>query len=232
MDILSLGSSSAGNCHILNDEGHRLILDLGMKWGQIQKGAGFSLSSSPALVTHEHGDHCEAVQDAMGKAVDVYMSPGTIEYLGLSGHRIHPVSAGEEFRVGPWMVYPFRTIHDAEDPLGFVVRTPSGNRVLYATDTCYLPRPFTGITHLMIEANHDEASIMDSLINGDLEAWRKKRIEHNHMSLSRLLIALDGLDLRQVCEIRLLHMSSENANQPLIEQKVRQATGKPVIVPH
>jgi len=73
------------------------------------------------LVGHEHADHSKAAPDLMRAGINCYMSAGTAEALGLNGHRVRVVKALEQFTLGAWTVLPFEAIHDAREPLGFLV---------------------------------------------------------------------------------------------------------------
>ena len=48
------------------------------------------------------------VMDMTKAGIDCYMSQGTINALGVSGHRIKVVRAHEPVRIGTWTVLPFR----------------------------------------------------------------------------------------------------------------------------
>lgn len=229
--VTVIGSGSGGNAYWLEDDGHYLMLDLGLPWDAIRRASGYRTTHSDgALVTHEHKDHSKAVDDALGAGVDVYMSQGTAREIEAEGHRLHHVKGGQRFNVGPWTVHPFDVRHDVAEPLGFFIGTPSGYRVLYATDLAHLPCPFEGITHLMIEANHDEGTLEGSVRDGLIPYTLMERLRRTHMSLYNLEQQLPELDLRAVRRIWLLHMSENNANEELIVRRVKQLTGKPVTV--
>ncbi|HEK4983654.1 TPA: MBL fold metallo-hydrolase, partial [Clostridioides difficile] len=60
--IKILGSSSRGNCYLLQLENETLILECGVSYKEILKGLDFSLENVVGcLVTHEHKDHSKAI---------------------------------------------------------------------------------------------------------------------------------------------------------------------------
>lgn len=230
MEITTLASSSAGNCYLVKSRESSLLLECGIRFQDIRQGIGFGVSRlAGCLVSHEHLDHCKAIADVMKAGVDVYASQGTIDALGISGHRLHPVKALEQFTVGPWTVRPFDTIHDAADPLGFLIAN-GDEKLLYLTDSAYCKYKFTGLTHLMIEANHSVELLRKSVASGEITLAHKARVLRNHMSLERLLAFFKANDLAAVQEIHLLHLSDQNSDETAFKTAVQRATGKPVYV--
>jgi phosphoribosyl 1,2-cyclic phosphodiesterase len=70
--------------------------------------------------------------------IDCYISAGTVEALGISGHRLNIIKAKQQFRIGTWTALPFDTQHDAAEPLGFLLANQDGEKLLYATDTYFI----------------------------------------------------------------------------------------------
>lgn len=231
MEIRVLASSSAGNCYMVDDGQTRLLLEAGIHYQDIQRGIGFAVSSlAGVLVSHEHGDHSRAIADVMRAGVDVYASQGTIDALGLTGHRLRPVNALQQFQVGTWTVLPFDAVHDAAEPLGFVLASTTGAKLLYFTDSAYCRYRFKGLTHLMVEANYSAEILRRNVDSGALHPAQYRRVLRNHMSLERLLDMLAANDLSRVREIWLLHLSDGNADEDAFKTAVERATGKPVYV--
>ena len=118
MRINPIASGSSGNAYYVSDGGSSLLLDAGIPLRHIQEGCGYKVSRlSGCLVTHAHGDHVKAAKDLAKMGVDVYTSQGTIDYAGLSGHRIHRVRSREPISIGTFEVLPFDVEHDAPEPL-------------------------------------------------------------------------------------------------------------------
>ena len=122
-------SGSRGNCYHITDGSTPLLLECGIKYKDIQKRLNFRASEIAAcLVSHEHKDHSKAVPDMMRASVNCYMSQGTVEALGLSGHRLHIIKARQQFSIGTWTILPFETQHDAAEPLGFLLANQDGDK--------------------------------------------------------------------------------------------------------
>ena len=141
-----LGSSSSGNCYLVTSTltNEILILDAGVSFKEIQKAVKFDFKNVVGtLISHEHGDHIKSADKLAEIGIDIYASNGTFMSKNLIGHRYNTVQALKEFQVGNFKILPFRTQHDAEEPLGFLIEfIPTKERILYATDTFYLKYKF------------------------------------------------------------------------------------------
>lgn len=231
MDIRPLASSSAGNCYLLSDGSTALLLEAGIPLKKIREGIGFRLSEiAGCLVSHEHADHAKAAADVMKAGVDVYASRGTVESLGLSGHRVHPVRSREQFRLGTWNVLPFEVEHDAAEPLGFLLASESGEKLLYATDTYYIRYRFLGLTHIAIECNFSIEILNQNIMEGRVPAAMKPRLLRSHFSLEHVKEFLLANDLSRVQEIWLLHLSDTNSDADLFKREIQELTGKQVFI--
>lgn len=231
MEIKILASSSRGNCYHVTDGTTRLLLECGIPFAEIRHGLGFQVTGVAAcLVSHEHKDHCKAVADVMKAGIDVFASAGTIEAVGLLGHRLHVIRAREQFIIGSWTILPFETQHDAAEPLGFLLANRAGEKLLYVTDTMYVRYRFQGLTHLMIECNYAADILGANVESGAVPVEMKRRIIRSHMSLETCLDFLRANDLSQVREVWLLHCSSKNSDVELFKREVRAVTGKPTFI--
>ena len=58
MRLKVLGSSSAGNCYLIEANKDKLILDAGINFKEVQKELRFNFEGiQGVLITHEHMDH-------------------------------------------------------------------------------------------------------------------------------------------------------------------------------
>ncbi len=230
IDITALASSSAGNAHLVSDGCSPLLLDCGLSIKRLRETTGHRLTSlTGCLVSHEHLDHLKAAADLMRAGVDCYMSQGTAEAAGIAGHRLKIVRALEQVQIGTWTVLPFDVVHDAAEPLGFLLASGK-NKLLYLTDTAYCRYRFVGLTHIMIEANYCKEILDRNVESGALPVAMKARLLRSHMSIDRVLECLRCNDLSRVREVRLIHLSDGNSDAADFKRQVQRATGKPVIV--
>lgn len=232
IQIKTLATGSKGNCYWITDGSTPLLLECGINFKQIQQGVNFETSSlGGVLVTHEHKDHCKGVESVLNRGLDVYMSKGTQEALQLNHHRINIVESKKQFKVGTWTVLPFDVQHDVNEPLGFLLQSENGGKLLFATDTYYVKYKFKGLTHIMIECNYDQQTLDENVESGRIHPAMKKRVMRSHFSLENLLEFFKANDLSKVEEIHLLHLSDSNSNEERIYKAVARATGKLIYIP-
>lgn len=227
MIFTSLASSSRGNCYVVNDGQTAILLECGISFRRIKKGLGFDLSTIQAcLVSHEHKDHAKSVMDLIKSGVEVFASEGTAEALDCA--LITPVEAGAQFRVGSLEIMPFRTWHDAREPLGFLIYSRrDGERLAFATDTVNLGHTFPGVNLLALEANYDK----DILARCDRMPDKvKERVTNSHMEIETLCKYLQSLDLSQCRTLYLLHLSNAASNEGNFANRVRRVVPRHVEV--
>jgi phosphoribosyl 1,2-cyclic phosphodiesterase len=230
MEIRALASGSKGNAYLVSDGLTPLLIECGIKFPDLRRMLNFRMSEIVGcLISHEHNDHCRAVQETLKAGIDCYMSLGTARALGVSNHRVHIVWAQEQFTVGTWTILPFDTVHDAVEPLGFLLSSRAG-KLLYLTDTAYCKYRFQGLTHIMIECNYSLDILRENTANRTISVDIKNRIIRTHFSLENVKEFLRANDLSQVQEIWLLHLSDTNSDAGRFKQEIQAITGKPVYV--
>ncbi|MEJ8547153.1 MBL fold metallo-hydrolase [Brevibacillus borstelensis] len=231
IEIKPLGSSSAGNAYHITDGCTALLLEAGIRYKDIQRALDFQVSSiAGCLISHEHGDHGKATTDVMKAGINVYTSQGTLEALGLSGHRTKPIRAKQQFRIGTWSILPFDVQHDVAEPLGFLLANQTGEKLMFATDTYYIRYRFQGLTHIMVECNYSLQLLNENIAAGRVPSVMKKRLLRSHFSLENVKDFLLANDLSQVQEIWLLHLSDNNSDEAFFKREIQELTGKPVFV--
>ncbi len=244
MEIKPIASGSAGNCYYVYDGLTRLLIDCGIPFKKIQAalwGMGTGIPEvSGCLVSHCHGDHVKAAQKLADRGVDIYASQGTVDAAGLAGCNVHAAprpdmrlacgTAWGTFKVGSFAVLPFDVEHDAPEPLGFIVRSNNtGEKLVYVTDALCMGVDVKGVTHLMIEANHDSQVMAQNVAAGQIDAARARRTAMNHMSIDATLTALERIDKSRLKEVWLLHLSNDNAG-PDFKRRAQEACGCEVYV--
>ena len=112
--IKPLASGSAGNCYYITDGRSPLLLEAGLPIQKIKEGLNYRLSEiEGCFVSHEHLDHCKAVEDIMTAGIDCYMSAGTAEQLKLNSHRVNTMENKKQYNLGMWTCLAFDVEHDA-----------------------------------------------------------------------------------------------------------------------
>ena len=236
MDIKILASGSKGNAYVVSDGKTTLLLDAGIPFTQIQKGMNYRTSQIAAcLVTHRHGDHAKAVPKLFGRGIPVYGPSdlakewdGIVKELWVSKKKNTKrgwYTVSESFEVMPFPVH-----HDVEC-LGFLIASrETGERLLYMTDTAYTEFKFNGVTHIMIECNHSQETVMRNARNGVIPGELAERIMRSHMSIETVLGMLDANDKTKLKQVYLLHLSNDNSDAEDFKRRVQEATGAEVYV--
>lgn len=230
ISVKPLASSSAGNAVLLQSGDRRLLLDAGLRMPELRKALRWQVSSlDAALITHQHLDHARAVGPLLEAAVPCVMLPATAEALKVTGHPfVRCVTPGAPVELGVWQVLGFEVEHDVPC-LGWFVGI-GDDRVLYLTDTGGTPMRFLGLTHVLIEANHDTESMERAVLRGGLPLAAAQRTSSNHLSITNAVRILQRQDLTRCREIHLLHLSDGNSNARAFRDAVQAATGVPTFV--
>lgn len=231
IDIKTLASGSSGNAYLVSDGHTQLLLECGISFREIQVATEFETSGiSGCLISHEHKDHTKGLNGVLRAGIDVYASQGTIEAEGIEHHRLKPIAAKQQLKIGTWRVLPFDVEHDANEPLGFLLMNQVGERLLFATDTYYVRYRFNGLTHIMVECNYSMDLLNENITNGIVHPAMKRRLMRSHFSLENVKEFLKANDLSKVQEIHLLHLSDNNSDEKLFKCEIQELTGKPVYV--
>jgi phosphoribosyl 1,2-cyclic phosphodiesterase len=177
------------------------------------------------LITHEHSDHIKNLSMYKGK-VPIYASKGTVEY---SDHEVVPF---DSFEIGSLTIIPFRTSHDAANPVGYVVISGK-SKLVYLTDSGYVPDEsldyLKDADYYIMESNHD----LKMLLKSNRPAVLKRRIkgDEGHLSNVDSAIYLSELVGPKTKEIYLAHLSEE-CNLPELALEAYRKTFKKKEVPY
>lgn len=232
MRFQSLASSSQGNAYIVSDDCTHILLECGVSHKKLQELCGFRVTAlDGCIVSHEHKDHCRCVEKILASGVPVYLSQGTARALELPEKLLDlatEMERGKQFTIGSLDVLPFSTYHDAQEPLGFVIRSRADGEILaFATDTVNLPYNFPGVNLLAVEANFQQ-DILDRCER--MPEKTRRRVSNTHMEIDKLVECLLRMDLSRCREIYLLHLSAATSHEGQFINKVRRAVPRSVTV--
>lgn len=224
VQLTILGSGSAGNCAYLETGETRLLIDAGFSARQIrQRLAGLQRTPetlSGILITHEHSDHIQGLpQLAARLGLPIYCNRLTRDEIARAFPEarfdFRVFATGASFEVGDVAVESFSVPHDAQDPVGYVVRANDG--VLgFLTDlghaTKLVLERVRGANVLVLEANHDVKLLQDD----PRRPWSlKQRIlsRHGHLSNAAAADALEEVLSADLRQLYLGHLSRD-CNRP------------------
>jgi phosphoribosyl 1,2-cyclic phosphodiesterase len=245
-----LGSGSAGNCAYIETAETRILVDAGFSPLQIRKRLA-TIGKTPEklsaiLVTHEHSDHIAGILGLADKFhIPVFCNRGTQDgtiwafkakwdskkkpaFVGTDGteHLKAKIDwrlfeTGASFEIGDVGIETFSIPHDAQDPVGYLLRTSAGN-IGFATDLGHVTKlvleRIRAANVLVLESNHD----VKMLQNCPRRSWAlKQRILGRHGHISNVTAAetvaqIMSAELRQ---LYLAHLSRE-CNKPELAEHV------------
>jgi phosphoribosyl 1,2-cyclic phosphodiesterase len=224
--VVFLGSGSAGNAVAVTDGETTLLVDCGFSAKETARRMQLAGLSAPdvsaVLVTHEHSDHIRGVevfQRRHGMAA-VACTLGTRRAAGfdaLTGEVLTLVP-GEVTRFATLSVVPFRTSHDAAQPVGYRIESDGGQILGLATDTGMLTpeaaEALADVDLLGVESNHD----LGMLENGPYPYYLKRRIrsERGHLSNRDACDALERLASDRLARVFALHRSNTNNSATIV----------------
>lgn len=232
MKFCSLASGSSGNCQYIETSQTRLLVDAGLSGKRIQEALGL-IEVDPAslqgiLVTHEHSDHIKGVGILSRRFnLPVYANENTWLAMEDKLGKISPenrvtFTTDEEFELNDLKVLPFATYHDAEEPVGYVLRRDE-KKIALLTDTgtvcSRIRNHIKGAKLVLIESNHDEKMLMI----GGYPYYLKQRIKSDVGHLSNDFCGEFIVDIHEENSTYLLaHLSRENNTPELAYLTVSQ----------
>ncbi|KAF6636544.1 MBL fold metallo-hydrolase [Paenibacillus sp. EKM208P] len=234
MKVDILASGSKGNCIALTSQDQTILIDAGIAKTKIEKRL-LEVGIRPdhitgIFITHAHGDHIKGLPMANKYRIPVWASEG--EWKGISGvddelRRTVETRYGkyETIKLGETWIYPFRTHHDAYEPVGYAIEDDSRERACVLFDTGKYDQDMLNIMegsiYILIEANHDP----DMVEVSDYPISIQSRIlsDLGHLSNQQTASALKQLIQGRGERIYLTHLSSKNNMPALAEMTVKAA---------
>lgn len=231
MKFTPIASSSAGNAYLVEEAGLApLLIDPGIRFGALLPALNYGTEAlAGCLVSHQHGDHAKSAAALAQRGVPIYTSRECAKALGIDGHIVFHVDHGRVIAAEGWQVMAWDAVHDVRC-LGFTIQSPSGDRLLYCTDSACVPVMFPLLTHIAIGVNYEESIIDDRVASGRMGAALSSRVKSSHMSLAAALEFFKANDLSALREVHLLHLSAGNSNEADFKTAVQRVAGVPVFV--
>lgn len=210
--------SSANLYEVIAENGKRLIIDPGVVWDKLLKAFDFKLSNVEAcFCSHSHQDHCRAIKAVCEAGIEIYASLGTLEAVGMdTGRKINLVINKTLVRTETFSVLCFDTIHDAPEPMGFVVRErATGEFLLFATDTKCIKQKFIfPFSLIAIEASYNGEYLRKKVEAAEIDESLAKRLLDSHMEETETFRYLtEFCDLSACREVHLLHLSASSIHK-------------------
>ena len=156
------------------------------------------------------------------KSLDYFINLGIPCYGNKDVCSVHKgcIELPNVLKVDGFKVQTFELVHDVPNN-AFIIDTSDGIRILYCTDTQYIPKIVKRVHYAIIECNSDFDTIVDNAMEGDMTMSNFK--EHQNINdCIEYLKRIYNVDLQQVV---LWHLSSTNINPNDAVKRVRRELG-------
>lgn len=197
LNLKIIGSSSKGNCYILQSNTTSIMLDCGCK-----NVSNEDLTKIDGIIlTHRHLDHIGAIPKIKDLYQNKYYSnKDTLDVLPILEKDKKEVVTGEKFDIKDFSLVPFELLHDVTC-YGYLIKDNiSKCKFLYVTDTGIIDYQFKDIDFFLVESNCDE----DLLTYDD---YKQNRLYDTHLSVQQTSNFLNKNVNHNTKKIMLCHIS-------------------------
>ena len=223
MILRVLGSNSKGNCYLLIADNEVLIIEAGVRLIEVKKALLFKTHNIVGcLISHVHGDHAGNIKEYADAGITILTSESVRDnkVLSLYDNRVRVVEAEKGYKLGQYSmvrsdgfkVIPFPVHHDVPT-FGFLIYHQECGNIMFITDTYMCEYNFPHLNHVIIECNYADDILEDNIINRGLNPLMRPRLLYSHMELESCKNILRRLDLSNVVNIVLVHLSDGNSNE-------------------
>ncbi|MDP4117150.1 MAG: MBL fold metallo-hydrolase, partial [Bacteroidota bacterium] len=245
MLLQNLGSSSSGNCTLIKENNHAILVDCGFSQAytlqELKKlNLNFSLLNG-VLITHTHTDHINkwALKAFVDNRVPIFCHKRVADiiikkhdFIKESG-RTNIISTFEDniFKIGPLSVQAFTVPHDSEGGcVGYniyAVNNGGTKKITISTDLGYtedgLSDKFKDSDAIVIESNHDDG-MLESSNRPYFLIQRIKEIGHlSNNQCSKFMLDVLIKSEKKPSHIMLAHISQQCNTNGLAVKSMRKS---------
>lgn len=198
---------------VYDSRGKCVILDLGLGMKKIWQGMDYDISCiSFILCTHDHLDHLKSIKDVISQGFNVYGNNDICsKYKGCNA-----LEMGKKYKMDGWKIQTFELVHNVPNN-AFIIDTFDGIRILYCTDTIYIPKAVKNVNYAIIECNHDNEYMLNNMIDGKFSASHPEY----HQDISDCIEYLKRIYSPNLQCVVLWHMSDSNICEKDAVQRVK-----------
>lgn len=221
MYLKVIGSSSKGNAYILENETEALLIEAGCRFSLIKESLGYDISKvKGCIVSHCHNDHA--------KYVDVIKKSGIPVFGNEQISPSYVIEAKKGYKIGGYRFIPLPVEHDVQC-FAYIVYHNDFGKLLFITDTICFNYSIGNLSHILIEANYCDDILERNIESGKIPYSLRNRIIKSHMEIGTTEYVLKSLDLSNVKNIILIHLSDNNSDADSFITRIMSITGHPVI---
>ena len=231
MVLKVLGSSSKGNCYILEASDGVLIIEAGIPAIDVKKALHFKINNIlGCIISHQHRDHSKFLKDIISSGIKVLALEDVFVSHNISNHSFcKTIEPMHGYKIGSFKIFAIPVSHDVPC-LGFIVEHQEMGKMLFITDTMMLEYVMPKLDHIMIEVNYCDKILQENIDAGIVPVSMRDRLLHSHMELQTAKDIIRANDLSEVKELILLHLSDNNSHSELVKEEMERVSGKPVYI--
>ena len=224
-EITICGSSSSGNGYLLKSGNEILVLELGCKFMDYVEQLNMEeLKNVTACVcSHRirHTDHLNpsTAKEFIRRGIQVWGGEDVAREADLPTPYLM-LMLDKATKIGNFIVKPFPVPHNVPN-YGFLITTPTKERIVFITDTTGVPLRFKDVNCIMIECNHDDDTLLDNLDRHEVSMSHPEY----HMGLEECCNFCKANISYSTKEVILIHMSHTNINEDYAVKTVRDFCG-------
>lgn len=220
MQLNCLGSSSSGNCYILQNGEEAIILEAGVRFSAVKEALNFDLSKIKVVVSsHLHGDHSKYLKDFALSGIPCLADESVFTHYGMNLSTCIQAKHMHEYNFGGFSIKPFSVEHDVPT-FGLLLNHPEMGKTVFITDTGEINYSFRNLSNIIVEANFSDEIIERNVMNGVIHPVHEKRVKLSHLSLEKCVEWLNCIDLSNVNNIVLVHLSGQNSDSDLFKKSI------------
>lgn len=240
-ELVSIGSSSAGNAYLMKIEGEVILVECGFPYKKLIKETLYTpikLEEAKAcLITHGHKDHALAIKE-INKMMPTFASMPTLQdslKIIKANQILHALEAKQI--TSKIKIFPFEVVHDFPQSLGFII-VSERTKILFINDCSKILVNLENweFDYIFIECNYVDLVLRIQLDKAVQEGNQiifnqLDRVHKVHLGLAGTLKILKTMKLDKTKAIFLMHLSDRNANVKMIKKTcTAELPGKRVFI--
>lgn len=217
-----ISSGSQGNNYILDCNGEKLIIELGVQFKRTLKVLNYNLDGvAGCCVSHIHHDHSAAITNALSYGLKV-LAPRSV---CMSYPNCMEVVSLRKYKIGGFTIIPLEVHHNCEC-MAYVIDHKDMGRLVFYTDTRVFNYHIPNVNYILGEVNYSDDVILDNLCEG-----RDVRSQYeNHMSLDTAINVIRRLYSPKLSKVICCHLSDSNADENAIKRRFKEELGLNVLI--
>lgn len=218
LKLKTIGSGSSGNCYVLDDGEHILILEAGVPFTEVKEVIDYEVSRiACVLSSHEHGDHRKYLHEYESDGIRVLKGN---ELIGLCDRTLDI----KQVSFGNFVISPFEVPHDVPC-FGYQIQHKDMGKLVFVTDAEYVKYTFPGVNHIMVESNYSQDILDENMNSGVIPKSLRDRIMKSHMSFDTAKGMVKANKNPLLKNVILCHLSSRNSDKKRFQEEMQEIVG-------